>query len=67
MQNIEVDGCVYTGWWDTHMHGYGVCLWPDGAKYDGMWDDGKKAGLGRCILANGDMYEGDWLQDRATG
>ena len=32
------NGVVYKGEWSGNVrHGYGVQIWPDGAKYEGMW------------------------------
>ena len=39
-------------------HGYGVQVWPDGAKYEGMWEDGKATGKGKFVHVDGDVYDG---------
>lgn len=32
------NGVVYTGEWkNENRHGFGVQIWPDGAKYEGFW------------------------------
>ena len=36
--------------------GLGVQLWPDGARYEGMWKENKCSGKGRMTHANGDIY-----------
>jgi hypothetical protein len=42
-------------------------LWPDGAKYEGMWAKGKAAGKGKFTHITGDTYEGEWKDDKAHG
>ena len=32
------NGAVYKGQWKNEQrHGYGIQIWPDGAKYEGYW------------------------------
>ena len=41
------NGVVYKGEWKGNVrHGYGVQTWPDGAKYEGNYVDGRKCGQG---------------------
>ena len=45
-------------------HGYGVQMWPDGAKYEGYWKNDKAHGKGKFYHVEGDVYDGDWAQDK---
>ena len=39
----HANGAKYKGQWkEDKQHGYGVETWPDGAKYEGMYFEGKK-------------------------
>ncbi len=41
------NGVIYHGEWKGNVReGYGVQVWPDGAKYEGEWQDGKANGKG---------------------
>ena len=42
-------------------HGYGVQIWPDGAKYEGNWRDGLQHGKGKFYHVDGDVYDGTQL------
>lgn len=42
----------------TIRHGYGVQVWPDGARYEGFWKDGVAHGRGKFYHIDGDIYEG---------
>jgi len=44
-----------------------VQTWPDGAKYEGEWQQNKANGRGKFWHADGDVYEGEWEQDKANG
>lgn len=48
-------------------HGIGVQVWPDGAKYEGMWVKGKASGKGKMTHNDGDTYYGEWKDDNAHG
>jgi hypothetical protein len=52
---------------ESVKHGYGIQLWPDGAKYEGMWVNGKATGEGKFTHVNGDTYKGEWCDDKAHG
>lgn len=39
-------------------HGKGTQLWPDGAKYEGSWDNDRANGFGKFWHIDGDIYEG---------
>ena len=52
-------GIVYDGEWKGDCReGYGVQIWPDGARYEGNWKDNKANGKGKFIHVDGDIYEG---------
>ena len=55
------DGTVFKGQvkkGTVDRHGYGTQSWPDGAKYEGYWKDGKQHGKGKFYHVDGDMYDG---------
>jgi len=57
----------YKGQWKGEMrHGYGIQIWPDGAKYEGYWQNDKAHGKGKFYHAEGDVYEGDWVEDKVV-
>ena len=67
---VEMEnGAIFTGEWnnDNHRHGFGVQVWNDGSRYEGLWKHDKANGKGRLIHADGDMYEGEWKEDKAHG
>ena len=41
--------------------------WPDGARYDGIYVDGKKEGKGRLTFADGSYYEGEFHTNEISG
>lgn len=38
----------------------GLCVYKDGSKYDGFYQDGKAHGPGVLTLADGTTVEGEW-------
>ncbi len=42
-------------------------IYPDGAKYEGGWKDGKPHGEGTMTYANGAKYEGGWKDNTLHG
>ena len=44
--------------------GYGIQTWPDGAWYEGYWDNDKANGKGIFYHVDGDIYNGDWVNDK---
>ena len=61
---IGESDCIYTGLWDAKTasrEGFGIQLWPDGARYEGSWKGDMAEGFGRFTLADGDLYEGEWV------
>lgn len=62
------NGIVYDGSWrGDSREGYGVQVWPDGARYEGNWHNNKANGKGKFIHVDGDIYDGEWLNDKASG
>ena len=41
--------------------------WPDGAKYEGNYLDGKKEGQGKLTFADGSFYQGELRQNEICG
>ena len=41
---------------NNHRSGQGTQVWPDGAKYEGDWEDNKANGKGTFYHADGDIY-----------
>ena len=42
-------------------------MWPNGAKYEGYWENHKANGRGKFYHVDGDIYDGEWLDDMANG
>lgn len=75
------NGAIYTGtfllsthtnvaigqWKNGMRHGYGVQIWPDGAKYEGHWQNDQAHGKGKFWHADGDTFDGEWRADKAHG
>lgn len=53
-------------WRGTMRHGFGVQVWPDGAKYEGYWKSDKAHGKGKFYHVEGDVYDGEWERDKAS-
>ena len=45
----------------------GAYYYPNGDKYVGEYQNGKKNGKGICYFASGDTYEGDWKDNKMDG
>ncbi len=45
----------------------GVETWPDGAKYDGYYKQGKKHGKGLFIWADQSVYNGEFYDNNIHG
>lgn len=61
---------IYCGYWDittNKKQGYGQELFPNGAKYEGFWNNGEFNGKGRFIYENGDYFFGDWKNGNTEG
>ena len=41
--------------------------WPDGAKYEGQYGDGKKHGRGKLTFADGSYYDGEFEDNEISG
>ena len=46
---------------DGQRHGFGIQVWPDGAKYEGYWRDNVANGKGKFYHIDGDVYNGKIL------
>ena len=68
-EEIELEFKVlYKGQWlGNEKHGYGVQIWPDGARYEGLFQNNLAHGNGTLQYKNGDKYEGMWKKDKAHG
>ncbi|CAG9330971.1 unnamed protein product [Blepharisma stoltei] len=67
---IEIENkAIYTGEWNdkNQRYGFGMQIWNDGSKYEGLWKNDMANGKGRLIHADGDVYEGEWKNDKAHG
>lgn len=60
-------GQIIFKWLDDRQHGFGVEIWPDGAKYEGEYKYGKKNGKGILLFADGSRYEGTFLDNEIDG
>ena len=49
---------------DHIPHGYGVCIYSNRDKYEGLWDNGSRSGIGKLFEASGDCYEGEWVDNK---
>ena len=47
--------------------GFGVMQWPDGAVYEGLWENNLYNGAGKLKHANGDLYEGEFVDGKMQG
>lgn len=45
----------------------GVCVYPDGARYEGEWQADMRCGWGVINLADGQTYEGEWKDNVMHG
>lgn len=46
---------------------YGICVYRNGAKYEGEFNSNVRSGQGVIQFANGDVYEGEWSKDCIHG
>ncbi len=61
-------GNKYVGEWQNDKKcGVGVMHYPDGAKYDGEFRDGKINGKGSYFYKNGDRFVGEWAREKKHG
>ncbi len=59
-------GTFYEG----KLHGYGICWFKNGNRYEGEWKHGKQDGNGKMFWTDekvGDYYEGEWKDDHRHG
>lgn len=56
---------LYRGEWKrSKRHGFGIQLFPNGAKYIGNWKKGLAEGFGRLEFIDGTFYEGNFSKNR---
>lgn len=62
---VYASGHIYIGTfgYDWSPDGEGQMSYPDGARYDGRWIDGRRAGQGRYVTADGEEIDGIWQAD----
>ena len=68
---LLMDRCVPDGYVGESVqgkrHGRGVFVYPDGARYEGMWENDRANGEGSLIHSDGDVYTGSFVNDKAHG
>lgn len=59
---------IYQGQWKGDVRwGYGVQVWPDGARYEGNWVNGKANGHGTSLVIKASSYMSTEMSTRASG
>jgi hypothetical protein len=48
-------------------HGFGTMFYTSGARYDGLWEFGRRHGFGTSVEANGERYTGHYRDERRDG
>lgn len=48
-------------------HGFGVCFWENGDRYEGSWADDKTDGCGVYVQGDGARYDGQFFQHKMHG
>ncbi|XP_035208399.1 radial spoke head 1 homolog [Stegodyphus dumicola] len=48
-------------------HGFGMYVFPSGARYTGYWRKGLRHGIGTFIYPDGSRYEGAWWENKKHG
>lgn len=61
-----VDGLYRGEWKSSQRHGFGIQLFPNGARYIGNWKKGMAQGFGRLEFLDGTFYEGSFHQNKIT-
>lgn len=59
-----IDSLYRGGWKNQKRHGYGVQLFPNGAKFVGNWKKDAAEGFGRLEFANHAFYEGHFSANK---
>jgi len=66
-ESQAVNDGEYTGKYRKGLrHGFGVCVWPDGSRYEGQWRYGTMTGKGTFTF-KGNKYVGMWLNGKKHG
>ena len=67
----EDTGEVYEGGWFPRLmkrNGLGICLYPDGRIYEGVWLMGKEHGRGQLLTGDRQpIYVGEWMDGLMHG
>lgn len=66
VQAGAVDGLYRGDWKRSQRHGFGIQLFPNGARYIGNWKKGMAHGFGRLEFLDGTFYEGSFVQNKIT-
>ncbi|OSM01533.1 hypothetical protein MAIT1_05318 [Magnetofaba australis IT-1] len=63
------DSSEYEGTVDADglRHGYGMQVWPDGARYQGAFEHGERTGNGVFVWPSGSRFEGGFLNGKRHG
>jgi hypothetical protein len=48
------------------LSGFGIMEYPDGKKYQGMFESGKREGFG-VLASDSETFEGNWKEDQRNG
>lgn len=48
-------------------HGYGIAVYTDRSRYDGLWQHGRRHGKGKATFTLGGSYDGEWKDDKFDG
>ena len=58
MKGMYLLNLLMEQWKNDKQEGKGIETWPDGARYEGDYVDGRKHGKGILNFADGSRYEG---------
>jgi len=62
------NGVIYQGQWKGDVRwGYGVQVWPDGARYEGNWVNGKANGQGMFASTKVNLYTSMEMCTKGSG
>lgn len=52
---------------NNERHGFGVCHWENGDRYEGSWANNKTHGYGIYVQGDGARYDGQFFEHRMHG
>lgn len=65
VEKVGLIDSLYRGSWkNSQRHGYGVQLFPNGAKFIGNWKKNSAEGFGRLEFPNNTFYEGNYFNNK---